>query len=426
MKTGKYLTKFRRSVLVAVSIVSIGIMPFAAPTNTAFAAAGACTTPATDYGTVTLSLNVGVSGNYYIWTRMAAATSSANTYLLQVDTASCFNVGSSATKTVPTYTNGSSARFASGNTNWINNATDNSRVQASLSAGTHTIKLIGNAQDVVVDRLAFILDGNCVPTGTGDTCVGSTDTTAPSVSITSPADGATISGTSTIKATASDDVAVTKLEYYVDGTLKSTLSASPYNYSLDTTTLSNAPHVIKATAYDAANNSSTDTINVTVNNATPPSDTTPPSVNFSGLPTVLNRDSVGSPYNSTSYNISATASDASGIKNVVFKVDGTTKSTDTTSPYGFVINLSLLTCGTHSFSAIATDNSTNQNTNSVNTSAYVTYGADINSDCKVDFFDISSLSSKYGKTSSLGRSDINGDGKVDFFDISALSSKYGV
>jgi hypothetical protein len=54
--------------------------------------------------------------------------------------------------------------------------------------------------------------------------------------------------------------------FYVDGVLKSTDTTSAYSYSLDTTTLSNAAHTIKAIAYDAANNQRTHQISVTVSN----------------------------------------------------------------------------------------------------------------------------------------------------------------
>src|SRR5262249_26584836 len=80
------------------------------------------------------------------------------------------------------------------------------------------------------------------------------DTTAPTCSITSPAGGATVSGTVTITASASDNVGVTKVEIYVDGTLRVTDTASPYTWSWDTTTFANSTHTITAKAYDAAGN----------------------------------------------------------------------------------------------------------------------------------------------------------------------------
>ncbi|MBN1329866.1 MAG: caspase family protein [Candidatus Heimdallarchaeota archaeon] len=93
------------------------------------------------------------------------------------------------------------------------------------------------------------------------------DTTAPTVSITSPASGATVSGTTTISASASDNVGVTKVEFYIDGSLKGTDTTSPYSYSWVTTGYSDGSHTIYAKAYDAAGNvGTTATRTVTVNN----------------------------------------------------------------------------------------------------------------------------------------------------------------
>jgi chitodextrinase len=100
------------------------------------------------------------------------------------------------------------------------------------------------------------------------------DTTAPTVSFTSPTNGSTVSGTVTSTVSASDNVGVTKVEISLDGTLKMTDNTSPYNYSFDSKTLTNASHTLSAKAYDSAGNTKTATITVTVNNP----DTTAPTV----------------------------------------------------------------------------------------------------------------------------------------------------
>src|SRR5207244_9232104 len=104
---------------------------------------------------------------------------------------------------------------------------------------------------------------------------GGGDTTAPPTSITAPANGATVSGTFSVTASASDNVGVTKVEFYLDGALNATDTTSPYACSWNTTTATNAAHTLTSTAYDAAGNTgSSAAVNVTVNNA---GDTTPPS-----------------------------------------------------------------------------------------------------------------------------------------------------
>ncbi|WP_197046983.1 CehA/McbA family metallohydrolase [Paucibacter sp. KBW04] len=77
------------------------------------------------------------------------------------------------------------------------------------------------------------------------------DTTAPSVS-------ASVSGTSgtiQLQATASDDVGVVRVEFYLDGKLVGSPTSAPYALSLDSKLLSNGAHSLKALAFDAAGNS---------------------------------------------------------------------------------------------------------------------------------------------------------------------------
>jgi len=102
------------------------------------------------------------------------------------------------------------------------------------------------------------------------------DTLAPVTSTTSPSNGSTISGTVTISASATDNVGVTKVEFY-QGTVKLGEDASaPYSISWNTTSVTNGSYSLTSRAYDAANNVGfSPGVSVTVNN-TP--DTVPPSV----------------------------------------------------------------------------------------------------------------------------------------------------
>ncbi|HSP77990.1 MAG TPA: S8 family serine peptidase, partial [Myxococcaceae bacterium] len=58
---------------------------------------------------------------------------------------------------------------------------------------------------------------------------GGGDTTAPTTSISSPSSGATVSGTTTISASASDNVGVTRVEFYAGSSLIGTDTTSPYS-----------------------------------------------------------------------------------------------------------------------------------------------------------------------------------------------------
>jgi endonuclease/exonuclease/phosphatase family metal-dependent hydrolase len=95
------------------------------------------------------------------------------------------------------------------------------------------------------------------------------DTTPPTVSLTAPAAGATISGTTVaVSASASDNSGtVSKVEFLKDGSVFATDTTPPFSASLDSTTLINGLHSLSAKAYDPNNNLGTSSsVSVTVSN----------------------------------------------------------------------------------------------------------------------------------------------------------------
>ncbi|AKJ01991.1 subtilisin family serine protease [Archangium gephyra] len=98
---------------------------------------------------------------------------------------------------------------------------------------------------------------------------GGGDTTAPSTSITAPAGGATVSGTATISANASDNVGVSKVEFYQGSSLLGTDTTAPYSLDWNTTGVANGAYSLSTKAYDAAGNvGSSSAVAVTVSNGT--------------------------------------------------------------------------------------------------------------------------------------------------------------
>jgi len=97
------------------------------------------------------------------------------------------------------------------------------------------------------------------------------DTDPPTVSLTSPTNGATVSGTISVTATASDNVGVVGVQFKLDGVnLGAEDATSPYSVTWDTTTATSASPVLTVTARDAAGNSATSAaITVTVDNVPP-------------------------------------------------------------------------------------------------------------------------------------------------------------
>ncbi|MDB5265327.1 MAG: hypothetical protein JWM39_40 [Parcubacteria group bacterium] len=98
------------------------------------------------------------------------------------------------------------------------------------------------------------------------------DTTPPTVALTAPAGGSTVSGTSVaVTASASDDVAVVGVQFKLDGALLSAEDTSaPYAITWNTTATSTGSHTLLAVARDAAGNLATSSpITVTVDNTAP-------------------------------------------------------------------------------------------------------------------------------------------------------------
>jgi hypothetical protein len=90
----------------------------------------------------------------------------------------------------------------------------------------------------------------------------------PTVSITSPAQGTTVSGTTTVSATASSSVGIASVQFQLDGANLGTAAVSaPYTATWDTATASNGSHSLAALARDTAGNTATSTtVKVTVLN----------------------------------------------------------------------------------------------------------------------------------------------------------------
>lgn len=133
---------------------------------------------------------------------------------------------------------------------------------------------------------AYLLDVNICSTWYAATFFGLAsgggggDTTAPTVNVTAPSNGATVSGTVTITASASDNVGVSRVEFFVDGALVGTDTSSPYSYAWNSASVANGSHALMARAYDAAGNVGTDNdTSVNVSN----SGTTPVTVSFNSI-----------------------------------------------------------------------------------------------------------------------------------------------
>ncbi|WP_375764765.1 Ig-like domain-containing protein [Archangium gephyra] len=95
------------------------------------------------------------------------------------------------------------------------------------------------------------------------------DPTAPTVAITSPANGASFpifTFSTTIQASASDNVGVTQVVFYDGGAVLGTDTSAPYSFSWNLLSAAKGTHTLTAKAYDAAGNVTTSApISVKVN-----------------------------------------------------------------------------------------------------------------------------------------------------------------
>ncbi len=116
------------------------------------------------------------------------------------------------------------------------------------------------------------------------------DTQAPTVSITSPVNNQTVSGTTTIAANAADNVGVAGVQFKLDGAnLGPEVTTSPYFSSWDTSQSTNASHLLTAAARDAAGNvTSSPGVIVTISNGS----LRPYSTNFAGTENPLSESGV--------------------------------------------------------------------------------------------------------------------------------------
>lgn len=227
-------------------VSAVGLSLATAPTVEA-----ACTALPTTYGNATFTVSVPSTGTYRFWAHIYSPSTNNNGVYLQVDDALCqIKVGDSNSIPVGQFT-------------WVDyqNGTASSKINVNLSAGNHTVKMAGLDPGVGVDKVMFLADTNCVPTGAGDNCVasatptsggsggGSTGPTPSPTVVVTPVPGATSSNNTatpvsgTIELPKASKPGTTRT-YYIDGQRIT-------SDKLDTTTLPDGNHTLKIVETDA-------------------------------------------------------------------------------------------------------------------------------------------------------------------------------
>lgn len=177
---------------------------------------------------------------------------------------------------------------------------------------------------------------------------GAVDSTPPVVTFVTPGSGATVSGTTSVQVGATDDVAVALVTLSLDGAVIGTDNAAPYTFSWNTITSSNGAHTLSASAVDAAGNSTSASIPVSVSNT---SDRTPPTI------------SITSPANSarvsTPVDVLVSAVDDVGVFKVDLYVDGVFTASSTSAPFTCRWNARKARAGAHTLQCKAYDRAGN-------------------------------------------------------------------
>lgn len=148
---------------------------------------------------------------------------------------------------------------------YINGKLFDTKIAAPYSFTWNTTTLANGSY--TLSAKAYDAAGNIGQSVPVTVMVNNADITLPTAALTSPVSGGVVAGTATVNATAGDNVGVAKVEFYVNGTLRSTDTAAPYNFAWNTATFANGSYTLSAKAYDAAGNvGQSASVTVTVNN----------------------------------------------------------------------------------------------------------------------------------------------------------------
>jgi peptidoglycan/xylan/chitin deacetylase (PgdA/CDA1 family) len=154
-----------------------------------------------------------------------------------------------------------------------------------------------------------------------------------------------------LSANAADAQAVASVQFKVDGVnVGAPDTTAPYSYSWDSTSVSNGSRNITAVATNTSGLTATSNpVSVTVNNTATPPPTTPA--------VSLTAPTAGSTVSAT-ITVSANASDTTPLAGIQFKLDGANLgSEDTTAPYSVSWDTRTATDGSHNLTAVARNTS---------------------------------------------------------------------
>jgi hypothetical protein len=230
----------------------------------------------TSSGTVSASIAAGLAQDAAGNTN-TASSSTDNTvqFNLPDTTAPTVTINQAATQADPTST--SPVNFTAVFSEAVSGFSGADVTVGGTAGGTKTVTVSGGPSTYSVAVSGMTSSGTVVATvaaGVAQDAAGNTnsastssdnsvqfnlpDTTAPTVSITSPASGATVSGAIPVSADASDNIGVAGVRFFVDSVeigFEDTIA--PYLFSWNTITVADGSHTLTVVARDAAGNATT-------------------------------------------------------------------------------------------------------------------------------------------------------------------------
>jgi uncharacterized protein YkwD len=203
-----------------------------------------------------------------------------------------------------------------------------------LSNGTHTLLATAANQAGLTATASVALNVNNV------------SSQPPTISISQPANNATVSGTASIQGTAADAAALVSVKISIDsGTPAAATGLQNWTYGLDTTKLSNGAHTVTATAANQAGLTATASIILTVSNGTV---SQPPTIS-------ITQPASGATVSGTA-SIQGTAADAAALTTITVSLDGGASGVATgLQNWNYAVDTTKLSNGAHTVAATATN-----------------------------------------------------------------------
>jgi hypothetical protein len=151
------------------------------------------------------------------------------------------------------------------------------------------------------------------------------------VTITSPSNGATVSGT--VNATTSTAGCIDTVEFYIDEELEYTDTSSPFQYSWDTTAYSDGNHTVLVKGYCSGVLQDDDSVTVNVDN------------------TIDYTVTITAPVSGQTVSGTVTCAATSNCSSVKWYIDGSYKAEDTSAPFQYSWDTAAYSDGNHTVKA---------------------------------------------------------------------------